>query len=288
MLGCLLLRLSGRKSYIINASVSPLHSGLIVRVLLSALFLFYIFAAAPQVQARLLMGEVQHMESIEPVPDNLRPGNTFSKESIPGLGYTGNTWYKIPEWLAGIWHKESQTDYFLYNYSSNSMDSSVRKQTAISDGRWGMQKDDSGNVWQYDPLPYTQTIDAGAQSIVQVVRVCEPIELDGRRFAKRSVVTEIRTDKATGKILATQTGELISYFIPQSDNLIKRETSSKVFDSNGQPILLGRSYSYENRLTWFQAQDFYLGKDMRALFKQFLKMTGAISCLFEPWNVKKI
>jgi hypothetical protein len=259
--------------------VSPLHSGHIVRVLLSALFLFFILAAAPQVHARLLVGEVQHMESVEPVPDNLRPGSTFSKDSVPGLGYTGNTWYKIPEWLAGIWHKESQTDYYVYSYANNSMDSSVHKQVARSDGRWGMQKDDSGNVWQYDPLPYTQTIDAGTQSIVQVVRVCEPIELDGRRFAKRSVVTEIRTDKATAKIVSVQTGEEISYFIPQSDNLVKRETSSKVFDSNGQPILLGRSYSYENRLTWFQEQDFYLGKDMRVLFKQFLKMSGLTACL---------
>ncbi|MFN8552112.1 MAG: hypothetical protein U0103_11525 [Candidatus Obscuribacterales bacterium] len=45
--------------------------------------------------------------------------------------------------------------------------------------------------------------------------------------------------------------------------LIKRETSAKVFDTQGQPILLGKSFAYENRVSGFTPQDTYKGKDMK-------------------------
>ncbi len=256
-----------------------------MRVLLTALFLLIFFAAQPQVNARLLVGEVEHADSVQPVEDNLKPGNTFSKDSLPGKGETGNTWYRIPSWLGGVWHKEQQTNFYRYNYADGSTDNTVRTQIARSEGRWGMQKDKGGGIWQYDPVPYSENIDAGDVSIVQIVRVCEPIEVSEKRFVKRSIVTELRTDKATGKIVGVETGEEISYFIPQSDVLVKRMTSSKVFDGNGKPMLLGRSYSYETRLTGFQEEDFYKGKDMKALFEKFLKMSGATACLYDFWNL---
>jgi hypothetical protein len=257
-----------------------------VRVLLTALLLFICFAVNPQVDARMLVGEVEHADSVQPVEENLRPGNTFSKAALPGQGNSGNTWYRIPTWLGGVWHKEEQTNYYRYSYADGSTDNTSRTQVARSDGRWGMQKDRSGAIWQYDPVPYNESIDAGDISIVQIVRTCEPIEVSEERFVKRSIVTELRTDKATGKIVGVETGEEISYFVPQSDILVKRMTSSKVFDKDGKPILLGRSCSYETKLTGFQEEDFYRGKDMRVLFQQFLKMSGATACLYDFWNVR--
>jgi len=276
-------RLADRISF--TEFVSPEYSGQILRVSLTALFLLIFFAAQPQVNARVLVGEIEHAESVQPVEDDLRPGNTFSKSSLPSKGESGDSWYRIPNWLAGAWHKEEQTNYYRFNYTDGSTDNAARTQIARSDGRWGMQKDHNGQIWQYDPVPYSANIDAGNLSIVQIVRVCEPIQVTGERFVKRSVVTELRTDKATGKIISVATGEEISYYVPQSDVLVKRMTSSKVFDANGVPILLGRSYSYENRLSGFQEEDFYKGKDMKTLFEKFLKMSGSTACLHDFWNI---
>jgi len=241
------------------------------------------------VSAKILYGEVGHSENLAPVEKDLQPGNVFSSSKIATKGDNkANDWYRIPTWLAGLWHKETQTDYFLYNYLTNQTDTSERQRVARSDGRWGTQQDSQGNIWQYEPVPYQEMIDAGDETVVQIVRSCEPIQVNDTVFGKRSIDTQLRVDKATGTIKSVETGEEITYLTPESEVLLKRETSSKVFDKDGKPILLGKSFSYENRLSSFEPQNSYHGKDVRVIFSEFLKTVSALQmigphlCCFLP------
>jgi hypothetical protein len=242
-----------------------------------------------QAEARTLYGEVNHAETVAPVEKNLQPGDIFSRDKIPTRSSDQSSdWYRIPAWLAGLWHKETQTDYFLYNYLTSQTDKTERERIARSDGRWGTQKDSQENIWQYEPVPYAEMIDAGDETVVQIVRSCEPIEVSDTIFGKRSLDTQLRVDKATGQIKSVETGEEITYMTPESAVLLKRRTSSKVFDKDGKPVLLGKSFSYENRLSEFEPQNTYHGKDVRLLFSQFLKtvsahrMLGANVCCLLP------
>jgi len=252
------------------------------------LILALVVIACP-VDARMLYGEVGHAESLAPVEKDLQPGNVFSSSKIATKGENkANDWYRIPTWLAGLWHKETQTDYYLYNYFTNQTDTTSRQRVARSDGRWGTQQDSQGNIWQYEPVPYQEMIDAGDDMVVQIVRSCEPIQVNDRVFGKRSIDTQLRVDRATGTIKSVETGEEITYLTPESEVLLKRQTSSKVFDKDGKAILLGKSFSYENRLGNFQPQNSYHGKDVRVLFNEFLKamsahrMIGPNVCCFLP------
>src|SRR5262249_29648019 len=153
----------------------------------------------------------------------------------------------IPTWLSGSWHKETQTDYFRYNYLDNTADHTPRVQRAVSDGVWGTQQDSKGNVWQFDPVPYSDIVDGGEDTIVQIIRAVEPLEISDQRFVRRSINTQLRVDRASGKIKSAETGEQITVFTPESDVLLKRQTSSKVFDHTGKALLRGKSLAYETR-----------------------------------------
>src|SRR5258708_7137942 len=104
------------------------------------------FAFAAPSECRLLTAEVEHRDVIPPIEGNLRPGDIFDRGNLPvHTGRGVNDWYRIPNWLAGKWHKEEQTDYYRYNYLTNAIDTTTHVQRASSDGTWGTQLDTRGN-----------------------------------------------------------------------------------------------------------------------------------------------
>jgi len=220
----------------------------------------------------VLKGQIEHSDKLEPVNQALAPGAVFDLENLGPLPdpTIANRWYKVPAWLAGSWHKDSQTDYYRYDFVTKATDITTHVAEARSDGKWGTQQDPQGQVWQFDPAPFVSKVDAGEELVVQLVSHSDPIESGDQQFIRRSIDTQVRVDKQTNVIRSVQCGEQITSYLPESDGLVKRESSSKVFDRFGQPMVLGKSFSYEKRIAPFAAQNEYQGKDLRELFQQFL------------------
>lgn len=228
-------------------------------------------------RAVVLKAGVEHSERVEPVEAVLAPGQVFDRRLLPlnSSNEELNHWYKVPAWLAGTWHKDTQTDFYRYEYASRLSDTNTRVIPARSDGIWGTQQDDTGQIWQYDPVPFVTTVDGGEQYIVQLVRSSEPVEITDQQLVRRSLETQIKVDKATQRILSVETGEQITTYVPEDDGLIKRETSAKVFDRSGMPLLLGKSFAYERRIAPFIPRPVFEGKDIQTLFKQFIQSQEA-------------
>lgn len=248
-----------------------------MRAIASFLVSVFLLSGA-SAHASALHVKVEHHDAVAPVESSLEPGQIFDKNNLPKTvsDQTLNDWYEIPTWLAGKWHKESQTDYYRYDYLSKTTDNARHTREARSDGTWGTQKGLGGRIWQYDAVPYSQTVDSPGETIVQIVRLSESLECSEERFVKRSIDTQLRVDKVTGKIKTVETGEEITIFSPESDTMIKRETSSKVFDHTGKPVMLGLSLSFETKIGPFEPQDFYRGQDTRKLFLEYVKTTGIL------------
>jgi hypothetical protein len=246
----------------------------IASVVLSSVLLLW----GANVQAGTLHVKVEHREAVAPVESGLEAGEIFDSKKLPEdfTDHTISDWYEIPNWLAGKWHKETQTDYYRYNYLTKVTDNTRYTRQASSDGIWGIQSDLSGHFWQFAAAPFSQYVDTETETIVQIVRLSESLECTGDRFVKRSVDTQLRVNKTTGKITSVETGEEISVFSPESDTMIKRETSSKVFDQTGKPVLLGLSLSFESKIGPFEAQNFYRGQNTRKLFLEYCKNTGIL------------
>lgn len=238
---------------------------------------------SPFAQAKVLMGEIDHSDTLQPLDPSLTVGEIFSPSKLPTIDAApANKWYRIPAWLAGTWHKDSQTDFYRYNFKTNATDTTTRTEPAKATGTWGTQQDDKGTIWQFDPAPFTATVDSGDDFVVQMVRTSEPVDVTDRKFVRRSIDTQIRVSKANGVIKSVESGEQITTYRPEGEGLIKRETSAKVFNPEGQPILLGKSFAYENRVNSFSPQDTYKGKDMKKLFQEFLKTTDSETASATP------
>jgi hypothetical protein len=177
----------------------------------------------------------------------------------------------VPGWLAGKWHKDSQTDYYQFDYRSGTTDVTTRVMEAKADAIWGTQQDRQGQIWQFDPAPFVTTVDAGDQLVVQIVRLSEPVEDTPTHFVRRSVDVQIRVDKATNVIKSVQAAEEFTTYLPEGAGLVKRECSAKVFDHAGQPVALAKSFSYEKQMDGFEPQISYKDKDLRPLFARFLQ-----------------
>ncbi len=239
----------------------------------SLLAFSFIFAALCQDgSAKLLVGEVEHAEKLRPVEQALTPGAVFDPANLPTPPAGAIRFFRIPKWLGGTWHKESQTNFYRYNYVTKQTDIAVRTEPARADGAWGTQVDQDGNIWQFDATPFQTTVDSGTEYVVELVRSSEPVETgDTHIFLRRSVDTQIRIDKMTNRINSVESGEQLTTYIPEQDGLVKRDSSAKVFDKDGQPMLLGKSFCYETRISPFAPQDTFQGKDMKALFAEFIK-----------------
>lgn len=241
------------------------------RSALIALAVSGLFLLTGSVESKVLKAEINHSEVADPVEAKLLPGQFFDAANLPP-GATGdsNNWYKIPKWLAGTWHKDSQTNSYQFNYVTGQEDSTARTVTAKGNGVWGTQTDDQGEIWEFNPAPYVDTVDGGTDTIVQLIRSSEPLEASGARFVKNTLDTQLRVDKATGKIKTVQTAEQISTYTIDSPGVLKRETSSKIFGHDGKPLMLARSITYENKIAEYQPRDTINGKNLKSLFQQYI------------------
>ncbi|MGE5872374.1 hypothetical protein ACQJ0S_27180, partial [Klebsiella pneumoniae] len=70
----------------------------------------------------------------------------------------------------------------------------------------------------------------------------EPVESNDVHFVRKSLDTQIRVDRMTNRIKAVESGEQLTTYTPEEAGLIKRESSAKVFDQQGLPTLLGKSF----------------------------------------------
>lgn len=244
---------------------------------LVALAVSGLFFLTGAVSGKVLRAEINHSDVADPVEAKLLPGQVFDIANLPP-GATGdaNNWYKIPKWLAGTWHKDSQTNSYQFNYLTRQEDNTPRTVIAKGNGIWGTQTDAQGEIWEFNPAPYVDTVDGGTDTIVQLVRSNEPIEATSDRFVKNTVDTQLRVDKATGRIKTVQTAEQISTYTIDSPGVLKRETSSKVFGHDGKPIMLARSVAYENKIAEYQPRDTLNGKNLKSMFQEYLEQNRAV------------
>jgi hypothetical protein len=247
------------------------------RQTLVALAVSGLFLLAGAGEGKTLKAEINHSDVADPVEAKLLPGQLFDAANLPpGSAGDSNNWYKIPKWLAGTWHKDSQTNAYQYNYLTRQEDSTQRTVIAKGNGIWGTQTDAQGEIWEFNPAPYVDTVDGGTDTIVQLIRSSEPLEVSSERFVKNTLDTQLRVDKATGKIKTVQTAEQISTYTIDSPGVLKRETSSKVFGQDGKPLMLARSIAYENKIADYQPRDVINGKNLKSLFQEYIEQNKPV------------
>src|SRR5262249_38729293 len=130
-------------------------------------------ARAGEAPVPLLKAEVEHSDVLPAVPAGLQPGQVYNGKTLDSQFQPKESWYKVPPWLAGSWHRENQ----IMVHS----DGTTQQETSRYDARYGAQTDRTGQVWDRSLVPFRNSIDGGDVIDTQIVSAADRVITDGQR-----------------------------------------------------------------------------------------------------------
>lgn len=216
---------------------------------------------------------VQHTEVLPSVSAELRPGATFNLAAVEAEGQS-NDWIKLPDWMCGNWRVGKETAVFRIDFKTNKVDKQPFTYFARHDFQYGMQRDREGGIWHYIGTPYHSKTTLSQFTEYHLVKSKDFTKADDQGVAFTTVMTVIRSN-ATSRILESFQQESITTYTPTGEpGAIEMSASTKSFDANGKPRNQSDNVAKIKQASPFAEVDTYQGKDMKALFREYLISKG--------------
>jgi hypothetical protein len=131
---------------------------------------------AASVGAETIQGGVSHEVIIDPVKPGLRVGDPFDKSALPAF-HTNKSWYRIPTWYAGRWHRDTM----IYEYPGNP----PVVQPSRRD-RWrGYQYDSQGHIWHERNEPFLLVVENDRSIDMNLILLEEPLMVNDNQVGHR-------------------------------------------------------------------------------------------------------
>ena len=222
-------------------------------------------------QAYTIEGKVEHVERLPAVDQKFTPGVQFDQniELSPN-----NFWVKIPNWLAGSWSAREETAVLFQDFRSGRSRNQQETFKAKQDFTYGQQIDRSGQIWHYVGVPYTsKTVHTNAEEIHEV-KEKQFLKANDDEVEFRAVATVMLIDNISSRIQRTYQQESLTDYQPISSDRMSMSASTKVFDSAGRPQTLQKNEAIIKRYKHFQKINEKDGKDLKALFREFMIAKG--------------
>ncbi len=236
---------------------------------------------------KVLKGKVEHSQNLLPLDASLRAGAQFDMTKLKALS-PNNFWYRLPAWSTGTWHRETSTTIHVRKFKSDASYSSAvlaryglgpkekmddwetDTHIARSDETWGFQKDRDGDIWEFGYNNY-QTLTEGERTYtVSFVKDVEVIEVSDTKVVLKYIATRLLIGKYSRRIGIARQTESIQTYTAAGGNMRRVVASVKSFDEDGQPEAETKLLSLQLRTKAFQPWNVYEGRDMRALFTEYL------------------
>lgn len=200
-------------------------------------------------------------------------GLQFSESMLPAT-QPDTSWYRIPAWFAGTWHRESITFTNNYEFASHTETRISQPELAAADDAEGWQKDNHGDYWSCTDAPMRSEAQGRDYRQIFLITGIKPIEVTDDHVVKQLVGTGVLIDKATGKIKYSARAKSIQTYTPVKPGLILCKSVTTEFDAHGNAIRATKAINVFHRTETFRARDFHQGKDMRVSFSRFLTLQG--------------
>lgn len=197
--------------------------------------------------------EISHSDYLPSLPPALHKGSQFEGWSNTGLPKSrkkkGVEKFLIPKWLAGQWQRTRSTETKRIKLPEGKPLKTTGTTVAKTVDSFGTYLDGSGKIWQvFNPKRAVGEVDRG--DVMDHHRVMKyKIEI----LSPKSVCVEVTashlvvTKKKHRIVKSFQDEELNTYTILPNGQL-KTESSVKVFDQLGKPVLLTHSVSNVSKI----------------------------------------
>lgn len=221
----------------------------------------------------VLRGRVENSERLPPVAQTYRAGSKINLAKLQALT-PDNHWYRIPEWAAGTWKTETNTQYYIFNYGIKTNTCDVNTFMARGEDTRGFQRDRCSNIWHYCARNFVTQTEKQESWGFSLVKEALPLEVSQNKMIVQFRSIRFNVDKSSGTILRTYQCESIQTYTPYHDGLVKVLSSIKAFDENGTPLHLTKAVSFHSRILPFISIDLYKGRNMRGLLAEYLTSQG--------------
>lgn len=204
-----------------------------------------------------LLGRVEHSEMLPPLTNNDELGKVFEstdlyKTMVARAKAKGNRKFLVPNWLAGTWQREHATETSRVQLPSGKRLPPEGQGVAEVTDKFGTYKDALGLIWQvFDAQHASGQIDRGEAVDFHVVSDYHLIALGERMVAVEVQAVHAVVDKKTKKLISAYQDEELNTYSSIDSELIKTDSSVKVFDTKGRPKFLTRAVSTERKIAPF-------------------------------------
>lgn len=223
-------------------------------------------------EAKVIMGEIEHKETLPPVPSNMQKGSVFSSPAIqPQV-----QWFPVPDWLAGTWMKEGDVETFAEDFRTGrhqNMRVWINNRVRLS---FGHQVDAQGTIWHAEVVPFrADGQKAGATDeryVMEMSCLNSTPQVVVLRF--RSVVSEV--EPRSRRVLESKQQEEIVTFEPSAGTTSKIGTKSSIksFSAFGQPLFQYETQTNRTRIADFVPTATLEGLDLQSSLYQFLEASN--------------
>lgn len=221
-----------------------------------------------------LQGIVEHSEEFAPVAPELRTGAKFDEASLPKV-IPGNSWYPIPEWMAGTWQFKTETVTYMRTFVKQHYPKVPFVLRNEFQKTLGLQRDKSGQIWDYLKAPYSYTAKLNDGLLGYVTdNVIEVVRDNENELVRKLVGPDSVVDPDTQQILLTNQKECFTRYTKFGDDAVHVDGSTKIFDMNGKPTVLKFSNMLALRVKPFEIVDQKDGQNLKQMFSDFLRSQG--------------
>lgn len=216
-----------------------------------------------------LSGEIKHSEFLPPLKSGLDVGALYDERKLD-LPAKTRRWYRVPEWLAGAWESQSQTEYVI---DGNGKKTPGRTFKNHGIAHYGAQRDKNGGIWDFVLVPVR--VRSEAENFINNDLTTEQTILrdSDQQLILKDVFTRRRVDKKNKKISQVIQMEQISSIMPAGKDRIELQGSLKIFDPRGKGIGYDYAKVSYKRISRFKKLDFDQStkEDLRPSFYYYLK-----------------
>lgn len=242
-----------------NQSWRPPLSDSLRQALLTAIFVSLIVQGLGEAQQTgpepggtsggVLRAEISHSDTLPPLPPGMRAGEAYMNWAVQGgdspYGLTNRTLrFEIPAWLAGRWQRTQSMETKRVELPSGKPVKAAGRTEAKVQEQFGTFVDGEGKIWQvFDPRRSKGEVDRGEAMDIHHVSKYNIEILDPKNVLVSVTATHLVVSKDKRMVLKSYQDEELNTYTLTGQGRARTDSSVKVFDQSGKPVLLTRSSS---------------------------------------------
>jgi hypothetical protein len=178
-------------------------------------------------------------------------GSALKGSALKGSALKNNAKIKVPHWLAGTWERRETNETSRFDLVNKKALKAVGRQAARVVDVFGTTKDKNGQVYMSIPLNAAGSVDRGGFIDYHRVLSYQLVETGKNSCLVKVQARHSVVDKSSRRVVQSYQDEELNSYRLLAAGLLRTDSSVKVFDEKGSPILLTKAVSNERRIRGF-------------------------------------